>query len=82
MYFCSRVMRLYRTNRLFIFKNIIMALEIATIPVLTGKVAENFENQATEAYQRKLMRDAHAPHSESYERGVKMVQKIMANSKL
>ena len=79
---CSRVRRLYRTYRLFIFKNIIMALEIATIPVLTGKVAENFENQATEAYQRKLMRDAHAPHSESYERGVKMVQKIMANSKL
>lgn len=59
-----------------------MALEIATIPVLTGNVAEEFENQATEAYQRKLMRNTNAPHSKSYERGVKMVQKIMANSKL
>ena len=59
-----------------------MALEIATIPVLTGAVAERFESQAAEAYQRKLMRDKNAPHSASYERGMRMVQKIMANSKL
>ena len=59
-----------------------MALEIATIPVLTGAVAERFESQATEAYQRKLMRDKKMPHSASYERGMRMVQKIMANSKL
>ena len=28
-----------------------MALEITTIPVLTGDVAEKFEAQATKAYQ-------------------------------
>lgn len=33
-----------------------MALEITTIPVLTGDVAEKFEAQATKAYQNMLER--------------------------
>lgn len=60
-----------------------MALEIATIPVLTGEVAENFEAQATKAYNEKLNRDVRdSAHRLSYERGVNMVKEILAHSNL
>ncbi len=60
-----------------------MALEIATIPVLTGEVAENFEAQANRAYQESVSRkDENSAHRLRYERGVSMVKEILAHSNL
>ena len=60
-----------------------MALEIATIPVLTEQVAENFEAQATKAYKDKIDREGTGKtHRSSYERGVNMVKEILSHSNL
>lgn len=60
-----------------------MALEIATIPVLTGEVAANFEAQATKAYQERLERkNLDSTRRLSYERGMNMVKEILAHSNL
>lgn len=60
-----------------------MALEIATIPVLTGEVAENFEAQATKAYQERLNRkNQNSTQRSSYEHGVNLVKEILAHSNL
>lgn len=61
-----------------------MALAIASIPVLTGDVAEKFENQAQKTYEDYTHRSDEEKKKAKvqYERGMKMVQKILAKSKL
>lgn len=60
-----------------------MALEIATIPVLTGDVAERFEAQATKAYQKMLEREKNSTaRRSSYEQGMNMVKEILSHSNL
>lgn len=60
-----------------------MALEITTIPVLTGDVAEKFEAQATKAYQNMLERKKNnTPRRSSYEKGMNLVKEILSHSNL
>ena len=60
-----------------------MALEITTIPVLTGDVAEEFEAQATKAYQNMLERKKNnTPRRSSYEKGKNLVKEILSHSNL
>ena len=60
-----------------------MALEIATIPVLTGEIAEEFETQADKAYRDRLKRQSMDPmHHSSYERGMNIVKEMLAHSNL
>jgi len=60
-----------------------MALEIATIPVLTGEIAEQFETQAAKAYQDRLSRKSKdSSRRLSYERGMNMVKEILSHSNL
>lgn len=61
-----------------------MALAISSIPVLTGEVAEKFERQAQQTYETYLHRtEAQKRKAKAqYEHGMKMVQKILAKSKL
>lgn len=61
-----------------------MALAISSIPVLTGEVAEKFERQAQQTYETYLHRteDQKKKAKAQYEQGMKMVQKILAKSKL
>ena len=60
-----------------------MALEITTIPVLTGDVAEKFEAQATKAYQNMLERKKNnTTRRSSYEKGMNLVKEILSHSNL
>lgn len=61
-----------------------MALAIASIPVLTGDVAEKFERQAQETYEAYIHRNEEERKTAKaqYEQGMRMVQKILAKSKL
>lgn len=61
-----------------------MALTIASIPVLTGEVAENFERQAQQTYERcrHLTADEKNKAKSQYEQGMSMVKKILAKSRL
>lgn len=61
-----------------------MATAIATIPVLTGEVAERFEREAQTTYERSLNRtEAEKKElSERNRRGMEMVRKMLAKSKL
>lgn len=61
-----------------------MALAIASIPVLTGDVAEKFERQAQETYEAYTHRNEEEKRAAKaqYEQGMRMVQKILAKSKL
>lgn len=60
-----------------------MALEITTIPVLTGDVAEKFEARATKAYQNMLERKKNnTPRRSSYEKGMNLVKEILSHSNL
>lgn len=61
-----------------------MALAISSIPVLTGEVAERFERQAQETYKKHLSSSTAEKEeiNARYERGMKMVQKILTKSKL
>ena len=61
-----------------------MATPIASIPVLTGEVAENFEKEAQATYEKSLNRtDAEKTElAERNRRGLEMVRKILAKSKL
>lgn len=61
-----------------------MATAIATIPVLTGEVAERFEREAQAAYERSLCRtDAEKKElAERNRRGMELVRKILAKAKL
>lgn len=61
-----------------------MALPIASIPVLTGEVAQQFEERAQAVYQRYLNRTEEEKKavSEKYDRGMAIVKKVLENSKL
>ena len=60
-----------------------MALEITTIPVLTGDVAEKFEAHATMAYQNMLERKKNnTTRRSSYEKGMNLVKEILSHSNL
>ena len=63
--------------------NIIMALVIASVPVLTGEVAEKFESQAEKTYEEYLKRASEEKNEDvRYEQGIQMVRSILAKSKL
>ncbi len=59
-----------------------MALPIASIPVLTGEVAERFETQAEANYQKYLHRTPEEEKivRERYEQGMAIVRKVLKNS--
>jgi len=59
-----------------------MATAIATIPVLTGEVAERFEAEAQAAYEKSLHRteDEKRELAERNRRGMEMVRKMLAKS--
>lgn len=62
----------------------IMALEIASIPVLTGEAAERFESMAEKAYENFLNRsDAEKEEvARRYEKGMRLVNEVLSKSKL
>ena len=61
-----------------------MATAIATIPVLTGDVAERFEKEAQATYERSLNRTETETKelTERNRRGMEMVRKMLAKSNL
>lgn len=61
-----------------------MATAIATIPVLTGDVAERFEKEAQATYERSLNRTETEKKelTERNRRGMEMVRKMLAKSNL
>ena len=61
-----------------------MATAIATIPVLTGDVAERFEKEAQATYERSLNRTETEKKelAERNRRGLEMVRKMLAKSNL
>ena len=61
-----------------------MATAIATIPVLTGDVAERFEKEAQATYERSLNRTETEKKelAERNRRGMEMVRKMLAKSHL
>ncbi len=60
-----------------------MALTIASVPVLTGEVAKDFEQQAQNTYERYLEReDSPKSPNSTYSQGVQMVRDILSKSKL
>ena len=67
------------------YKNItIMALPIASIPVLTGEVAQRFEAEAQANYEKFLNRTPEEEKAvrERYDRGTAIVKKVLENSSL
>ena len=61
-----------------------MATATANIPVLTGEVAERFELEAQATYEKSQNRteDEKRDLSERNKRGMEMVRKMLAKSKL
>lgn len=60
-----------------------MASAIASVPVLTGEVAEKFEAQAKKTYEDYLKRKSCLKNnSVSYEQGIKLVKSILDKSGL
>jgi len=61
-----------------------MALPITSIPVLTGEVAQRFEAEAQKNYEKFLHRTPEEEEDvrERYDRGMAIVKKVLANSKL
>ncbi len=61
-----------------------MATAIASIPVLTGEVAERFEAEAQATYEHSLHRSESEKRelSERNRRGIEMVRKILAKSNI
>lgn len=61
-----------------------MALPIASIPVLTGEVAQRFEAEAQANYEKILHRTPEEERAvrERYDRGMAIVRKVLANSQL
>ena len=61
-----------------------MALPITSIPVLTGEVAQRFEAEAQKNYEKFLHRTLEEEEDvrERYDRGMAIVKKVLANSKL
>ena len=61
-----------------------MALPIASIPVLTGEVAQRFEAEAQANYKKFLNRTPEEEKAvrERYDRGIERVRKMLAKSHL
>jgi vacuolar-type H+-ATPase subunit H len=59
-----------------------MATKIASIPVLTGEVAEQFEREAQQTYEQYLNRSEEERKAIRYEEGVRKVRAMLAKSKL
>lgn len=61
-----------------------MALPIASIPVLTGEVAERFEAEAQATYQRYLNRSEEEKkvEDEALERGFAKLRRMLAKAHL
>ncbi len=63
-----------------------MATAIATIPILTGKVAQDFESQAQKTYKEYLRRQSiprlHAEDVRLYEERMQKLRKILGKAKL
>lgn len=61
-----------------------MATKIASIPVLTGEVAEQFEREAQQTYEQYLNRSKEERKAirSRYEEGVRKVRAMLAKSKL
>ena len=61
-----------------------MALPIASIPVLTGEVAQRFEAEAQANYEKFLNRTPEEEKAvrERYDRGMAIVKKVLENSSL
>lgn len=61
-----------------------MALPIASIPVLTGEVAEQFEAEAQATYQRFLNRTEaeKKAEEEALEKGFEKLRRMLAKSHL
>ena len=61
-----------------------MALPIASIPILTGEVAEEFEAKAQDNYNKYLNRTDEEKKvvQDQFERGMSIVKKVLANSQL
>ena len=61
-----------------------MALPIASIPVLTGEVAQRFETEAQANYEKFLNRTPEEEMAvrERYDRGMAIVKKVLENSRL
>ncbi len=59
-----------------------MALAIASVPVLTGEVAERFEAEAQKTYEKYINRSEKEKKetAERYERGMEMVKQMLAKS--
>jgi hypothetical protein len=59
-----------------------MALAIASIPVLTGNVAKDFEDKAQKSYEDYLNRSEAEKEivAERYEKGMATVKKVLAKS--
>lgn len=59
-----------------------MASTIASVPVLTGEVAERFETEAQKNYEKYLNRSESEKKAvaERYERGMELVRKVLAKS--
>jgi vacuolar-type H+-ATPase subunit H len=64
--------------------NITMATRIASIPVLTGEVAERFEQEAQKTYQQYLNRSEEERKEirTRYEEGIRKVRAMLAKSKM
>lgn len=61
-----------------------MATAIASIPVLTGEVAEHFEAEAHKTYEKYRNRTENEKRevAERYKRGMELVRKVLENSEL
>lgn len=61
-----------------------MALPIASIPVLTGEVARQFEEQAQANYEKFLHRTPEEEKAvrERYDRGMEIVRMVLENSQI
>ena len=61
-----------------------MALPIASIPVLTGEVAQRFEAEAQANYEKFLNRTPEEEKAvrERYDRGMAIVKKVLENSRV
>lgn len=61
-----------------------MATEVASIPVLTGEVAERFEKEAQATYEKSLHRtEAEKKElAERNKRGIELVRKMLKKSNL
>lgn len=61
-----------------------MALPIATIPVLTGEVAQRFEAEAQANYEKALNRTPEERKAvrERYEQGMEILKQVLRNSNI